>query len=273
MKTRLIIFIILAAVLQTAAQIKLNSFFPGVYYTYGDYRGQNSSSSFAFYLPVLFNDHDYVVFGFDQLTIKNDFWEYEQNMFVGGLIKNLYPVYVKFNYAALGGNYKELYSTSSYSDNTYLLHGALIYNYNLFFFGASFTYLDLTGLNTIVSKQYQFTADWLIDPKISFGLQLQHFDVSDGRRLYSAGLNVFYTINKEFNLDLNFLYGERAFYFNNVLLTIYNQYETQKILGVLRASYKVNPQISLIPSFQFAQYEGYNIMYYSAGLRYHLSLN
>ena len=66
--------------------------------------------------------------------------------------------------------------------------------------------------------------------------------------------------------------GERAYYYDEDLLTMFNQNETQKNLVSLRVEYDIVKELTLIGNYQYTEFQNYIIRYYVGGLKFDLDL-
>jgi hypothetical protein len=245
-------------------------FTPSVYYTYGNYSNQNFSNSFAFYSTLGIDNTNYFTAAFEQLKINNDEWTYNQKMITAGYTKTLYPFYVKIIYSHIMGDFKFLPFPSPYKDFLNVYSASLIYNYNLFYCGASLTYQDLNGCKSIVSKQFKINIDWIASTKITISVSPLYTTVTDGRALSSVLGKLNYRPINELNLTFAGMVGKRAYYFDENLLTIFNQDETQKQFYSAKIEYSFSAQFKLPIVFQYSDFDTYNIKYFTVGLVFKL---
>lgn len=252
---------------ETSAQLKNGSFTPSVYYTHGSYSNNRSSDSFSFFGSLLYNDYDYLITGYDYLKIKSGPWDYNQHMIVTGLIQNYFPFFVKLNYAHLFGEYNYKPNNYSYRDYTNVYNAVVAYNIDLFYLGSSFTYLDLNGYYSRISKQLTINLTWLFSTEASIKLSPLYTYVSGGRKLYSIASGINYSLNNDLSAQANISIGEKAYYFDPDLLTIFNQDETQGFSGSIKVSYKLSGLI-LSPKYYFVKFNAYSINYFSVGVMY-----
>lgn len=245
-------------------------FTPSLYYTYGNYSNQNYSNSFAGYVTLAFKNSDFITGAFEQLQINNDEWTYSQTMLTAGYTKTIFPFYFKFNYSHVMGKFDFLPFPFSYKDYLNIYNANLIYNYYLFYLGTSFTYQDLNGFKPVVVKQFKFNIDWIASSKFTFSVSPLYTTVTDGRSLTSVYANLKYTPVKMLTITLGAMAGKRAYYFDENLLTIFNQDETQKKLYGAKVELNLTKQFILPVVFQYSEFETYNIKYFTAGIKYKL---
>ena len=265
MKRAIIILTLICAII-IEAQPKSGAFSPSVYYTKGSYSNSNSSDGFSLYTSLRVNTHDYIIGGFDNLVINNPEWEYDQKMFVLGGVKNLYPFYIKASFAHIIGDFSFIPFTYTYEDVTNIYSLDLLYNFNFFYVGASFSLLDLDGFISNVSKQYGLRFEWYPSQKFSFSVRPYFTNLYDGRKLYSSLFKLSYTPANKLTLMLTASLGERAYFFNSDLLTIFNQNETQTGLYKAKVEYKFSDKFKIVTSFQHSKFTDFNINYFSVGI-------
>ena len=247
-------------------------FAPSVYYTYGDYSTDNFSNDVAAFASIkIAAKGDYLIAGFDKLLIKNPDYDFDQKMFVAGIIKNEYPFYFKLNYAHINGNFESNTNpVLNYTDKTNLINGGLLYNFDLFFIGFTYTYLNLDGLKSINSHQVETDIIWQASPKFIFSVKPLYTYVTDGRRLFSTNVKFDFPVSNIFKLSADISVGKRAYYFNPELLTIYNQDETQKTTASVRVEYQFIKAVRIIASYQYAEFNNFNINYFIGGIKFSL---
>ena len=241
-------------------------FTPSFYYTYGDYSNQNYSNSFAGYATLAIKNSDFITAAFEQLKINNDEWVYNQTMLTAGYTKTIFPFYLKLNYSHVMGGFE--YSRIPFSPTDFLnvYNAGLIYNYYLFYFGGSFIYQDVNNLKPVVAKQFKFNIDWIASSKITFSISPLYTTVTDGRSLTSVYGKLKYTPLKLITITLGAMTGKRAYYFDENLLTIFNQDETQKKLYSARVEFNLTEQFKLPIVVQYSEFETYDIKYFTAGI-------
>jgi hypothetical protein len=241
-------------------------FTPSLYYTYGDYSNQNYSNSFAGYATLAIKNSDFITGAFEQLKINNDEWAYNQTMLTAGYTKAIYPFYIKLNYSHVMGGLDYVRIPFTPTDFLNVYNTNFIYNYYLFYFGTSFIYQDVNGLKSVVTKQFKFNIDWIASSKITFSISPLYTTVTDGRSLTSVYSKLKYTPVKLLTITIGAMAGKRAYYFDENLLTIFNQDETQKKLYGARVEFNLTEQFKLPIVVQYSEFETYDIKYFTAGV-------
>jgi hypothetical protein len=245
---------------------------PSVYYTYGDYSNKTRSNSISGYVPFTWNGFDYITLGYDNLNINNTDWKYHQQLFLAAGSFNFYPFYLKFGYLHIKGDFDFKPFPFEYSDFLNLYAAEVLYNINLLYLGISFDYSNLIGYQALVIKHYGASLNWIVNPKFSLELKPLYTSITDGRKLYAASLALNYSPTKSLTLKLYGFAGERAYYYDEDLLTMFNQNETQKNLVSFRVEYDIIKELILIGNYQYTEFQNYIIRYYVAGIKFNLSL-
>lgn len=265
---RILKYISLVLLICTAANAQINnSFHPSVYYTFGDYSNNTRSNSIAVYGKIDLKLNDYIAAGYDRLNIDNSEWYYDQNFFTIGGQKNLYPFYLKLNYALVDGTFDSKLFEYSYDDEIHLVNGSISYNIDYYRFGLRATYQSLVGFLSLNTTHSEIEIQW--NPSRNFVLSFTpgYTYTTDDRSLYSVGGEIFYSPSKFMNLSLVGFLGQRVMYYNPDYMTFYSQYETQKSSGAAVIRLFTDKPVNLIFSGQYTDFTDYLIRYYSAGIK------
>ena len=246
--------------------------YPSVYYTYGDYSNKITSTSVSGYVPFTWNGFDYITLGYDNLNIDSTFWKYHQQLFLVAGTFNFYPFYLKLGYLHIKGDFNIKRFHYEYSDFLNLYSAKVLYNINLLYLGISFDYSNLIGYQSLVIKHYGASILWIISQNFSAELKPLYTSITDGRKLFATSLAFNYSPAKSLTLKLYGFGGERAYYYDEDLLTMFNQNETQKLLTSFRIEYAIVKELTLIGNYQYSEFQDYNIRYYVGGLRLNLDL-
>jgi hypothetical protein len=252
---------------------------PSFYFTFGNYTDNNDSKSFAFYNSLQLSQRYYLINGYDNLSIKADSWKYHQQFFLGGVFVNYFPFYFKFNYAHIKGDFKLNdipdfnEASSNYSDYSNLFNLDLIYYQDLFYYGTSLTYFHAIGKVTkdlLTSQsvgQLTFRLEYIPTPDIFLSLKPNYTFCKDGRKLYSLALKGHYLLSANFLVKTGGQIGERAYYFDSDLLTIFNQPQTQKFQAFLQLEYFPSIFWKFTLAYQNTKFETYSINYFTIGFK------
>lgn len=246
--------------------------YPSVYYTYGDYSNSKTSKSVSGYVPFTWNGFDYITLGYDNLNIDSTFWKYQQQLFLAAGLFNFYPFYIKLGYLHIKGDFNTKRSRYKYSDFLNLYSAKVLYNIDFLYLGVSFDYSNLIGYQALVIKHYGASILWIISQNFSAELKPLYTSVTDGRKLYAASLAFNYSPSKSLTLKIFGFGGERTYYYDEDLLTMFNQNETQKFLTSFRIEYAIVKELTLIGNYQYTEFQDYTIRYYVGGLRLNLEL-
>jgi len=265
-------FLVITLFLISNFSFSQSVFSPSFYYTYGDYSTGDHSKDYSGYVSIkLAAKGDYLIAGYDKLQIKNPSYNFDQKMFVAGIIKNQYPFYLKLNYAHINGDLNSnSLLLSNFSDKTNVINGGFLYNFDLFFIGLNYTYLKLDGPLSVTSNQIGSDFIWQSSPKFILSIKPLYTKVSDGRSLFSTNVKFAFPISSTVLLSAEGSFGERAYYFNPDLLTIYNQNQTQTTTISARVEFDLSKSIKLIASCQYAKFDAFNIKYFIGGLKFSL---
>ena len=270
-KTILLLFLAVLFTSGTFAQ-PVPMIYPSAYYTYGNYTDGTTSNSFSAYVPFTWNGFDYLTLGYDNLNIDNPDWSYHQQLFLASGALNFYPFYLKLGYLHIKGDFDFKPFPFEYSDFLNLYGTELLLNVNLFYFGLSFDYSNLIGNQALVIKHYGASLLWILNPDLSFEVKPIYTSVTDGRQLFSTSLNINYSPVKQLLIKLYGFAGERAYYYDEDLLTMFNQNETQKNLVTLRLEYNIIDRLTFIGSYEYTEFQNYIIRYYVGGIKFNLQL-
>ena len=262
-------FIIIFVFISLTESIKADStyFSPSFYYTYGSYNQGRVSESFAFYSTLQLSRQFYIINHYDNLTINNKDWDYLQQTFLIGLIAEFFPFYCKFTYSHYKGDFTYLPFPFEYSDFTNLYSLDLLYYIDDFYFGSSYTHLNQIGYKKQISDQLTLRLDNILSNDLYISLKPSYTKLYDGRNLFSVSLKMNYQVLPEILLKLGGFGGERAYYFDTDLLTIFNQEDTQKYQLFAQADLSLISDLKFILAYQHTKFTSFKIDYYIAGVK------
>ncbi len=263
------------------------SLHPSLFYTQGTYNKSKSSTGIAAYSTIGINYFDYLTIGFDntKLTQKKEF-DYNQNFLVIGYIKSLFPLYLKANIGLQTGEYSYKPYTFNYTDKTKVYSLGFSYFLENFYVGANYSYINLTGNKSVVAHQPSVNLIYLLSPQYDLSYKLLFTSLTsstpiyedlltgeqsgDDRKLLSSIIAFNYYPSTKFYLRLEAILGKRAYYFNNDLLTFYNQDDTQNLSLYSKIDYELLPNLRTIFAFNYLSLDHSKIIYYSLGLKYNI---
>lgn len=269
-----ILLLLLVTVSLISAQAPKSDFTVGAYYTAGSYSNSNSSESYSLYGVINIKMLDRIVLGYDNLRIDipDSNWIYDQNFFVVSGMKNLYPFYLKFDYAYAGGQYGEKYRGKYYygsiTDATHIVHASLLYNVNLFYFGLGGTYSTSSGYYDLSTKYVEGKLTWHPSQFFNINLMPAYTATDDDRSGFSLGAEIFYSPASFVNFSLRGFIGDRVTYYNSDYQTMYNQLETQTNSFSVIARLFADKPFNIIGAYQSRDFTYYTIEYFTVGIRY-----
>ncbi len=280
MKIIIITIFVLIASVKITAQMKVTSFSPSAFYTNSNYSDGGSANAVSEFATVGFNYKDFVTLGYDKLLINHptgsisasNGWKYDQQMFTFGGTKNIYPFYLGFYYSYITGEYKSKPAGFSYTDKLNVLDVNLLFNKGFYFIGLSGNYITLDGIINLNIEHYTAVVKRLIGTKFLFAATFTKSIISDGRNLNSVKIDINYKISNLFSIDGSGAFGERAYFYDDTILTIFNQNETQKLNVSLTLKYLVSRKLTFITNYTYSDFSTYNINYFSGGIKYLLML-
>jgi len=257
---------------------------PSFYFTHGAYTNTEYSNSLAFYNTVNITKGFYLINHYEHLTINDPYWHYLQQAFLAGGSFEMFPYYLKLNYSHYKGDYNYITSSiNNYSDYTNLYNCDFLYYTNLYYLGAAYTHENLIGYKNEITDQFTLRIDKIMNPflymsfrpNFTYTRQVNNVNNTNpdySRKLFSASLNFYYRINPGFNLKLGGFFGQRAYYFDSDILTIFNQDNTQKYQAYGQIDYNLFGSLKLILSYQHTKFDDFSINYYTLGLKSNLFL-
>ena len=275
MKTKIIImFFFISFFFDVFAQSKVTEIQPEFYYSNGNFSTSTTSNGFYGFANVIINDFDLVRIGLNKIIFDNPEWKYNQTNYSIGGVKNLYPFYIKTSFLYMNGefDYKPLFSI--YSDNLYTVALEIDYNVNLFYIGINFAYTNFnSGSDSLVSlNSKQFGLALTYEPSSSFLISITptYTTLSDRGSLFSTEVLLKYSPAENLTAYLSGFWGERAYFYNHHLYTIYNQNSTQTSAVNFVAELKTSDKVTLVAGYTYTEFEDYLINYYTLGLKFAL---
>lgn len=268
MKYVALIFICLAITIN-AQEYKLPNYVTGsVYYTGSNATHGRSSGSLSGYINATIGTYNYLIAGYDDLDITHDEWDYSQKMYIGGGGLSLYPVFIKAHYGKVKGDFSAPLFDLYHKDRTTLYNIDLLYYTNWMLFRGSYTYEKITENVNIKVNQYGFGLERYLGPYFYASLFGFVSDLSTEESLYSLKTKISWLPSLSFSLSFETFFGQRAFFFHNDYLTIFNQGVTQESLYSLRAEYYLNASFLVIGNLQYTEFEDHVERYFAGGVKY-----
>ncbi|MBA4250563.1 MAG: hypothetical protein C0425_04225 [Chlorobiaceae bacterium] len=274
MKFRFLVILFFINSFFSFSQVSGNLLQSSIFYTNANYDNENKSNSFAFYNTLEISKNIFLLNSYDNLTIDNPAWDYNQQMFLGGVSTSFSNVFLKFIYLHLKGNFN--YNASelfNYSDFTNLYSFDFIFQDKINFYGIAYSHLNATGVLSQDSlpkqtvNQFTLRYERILGERFLIAVRPNFSLLQDGRNLFSLGGKIHYLPFSQLLIKVGGFAGKRAYYFDNDLLTLFNQNETQKSQIYLQAELNLIKQITLIASYQNTTFENYEINYFVIGIR------
>jgi hypothetical protein len=142
--------------------------------------------------------------------------------------------------------------------------------------GLTYTFENAIGIfntNSLKHQQiHQLTGriDYIYSPSLFLSVRPNFSSLKDGRELYSLSGKITYFPIITTSIKVYGFYGERAYYFDNDLLTLFNQDETQKYQAGVQLDYYPSYYLLLSAGVQHTKFQTISINYFVAGIRYGL---
>jgi len=251
------------------AQLEEETFYlsPSVFYTNGNYSENVSSSSISFYNTLEIFKGLYLLNHYDYLTISGSDYDYLQQSFLAGGIVDLFPYWIKFNYVHYKGDYDYLPYEYSYSDYTNLYNLDFIYYVDWYYLGTSYTYQNQIGFDNTRLHQLTLRLEKILSDEFFISLKPCFTALDDGMILFSSSAKLHYAPLHNLVIKAGGFAGERKFYFDSDLLTIFNQNSIQKYLIFGQIEYSPSDLIKLIAGYQHNKFTDFSVDYLYAGIK------
>lgn len=266
MKT--IYFIILSASF-LFAQETFNTVSLSPFYTIGEYSNTTKSESKAIYGGLNLNQDFIISAGIDFISLSQNQWNYNQNTIYLSSIKNIYPFYLKFAGCYLKGKYSEKENNfNNYTDENLSLTPELVYKFNWNYVGIAYNYFKASkGFQILKAQSLTLRFDTFLDYNTYLSIRPNLYVENSGKNYFSVSSKLTRWITSDFVASGIFVAGNRRYYFDNDLLTIYNQYDIQKIVAGLNLDYSLINEITISGGYQYTKFENFEINYVFLGLR------
>lgn len=240
------------------------------FYTYGKYSNQVVSNSKAIYSSINLNGNFILSAGYDNISLKYNDWDYKQNSISGSGIVRISDLYLKFAGIKIRGDFIDnLFNQSyNYQDEVYSLSSELFYKYNWNYFGLGVNYTNSgKGYDTLKAYNLSLRYEFFLDYYTYLSFRPNFYFENSNKKLFSITSKLTHWFSPDFIGNINLTLGSRRYYFDNDLLTIYNQYETQKLVVGGSIDYSIIDEITVSAGYQHTKFESFSVNYLFVGLR------
>ncbi len=240
---------------------------PSFFYTNGNYSTGVKSNSLAFYNTLQLFNKFFLINHYENLKIDSKDYDYTQQTFLAGGIVDLFPYYLKLNYAHYKGDYNYKPSEFSYNDFTNLYNFECLYYVDWYYLGAAYSHLNQIGFANSTSHQVTLRLEKILSTEFFVSLKPSFTRLDDKKNLFSISLKLHYAPIVDLVFKMGGFAGERAFYFDSDLLTIFNQNSIQKYQAFGKIEYSPIYLIKLTAGYQHNNFSDFNVNYLYAGIK------
>jgi hypothetical protein len=264
----IVLLLVLSCYLSAQESFTIVSVSP--FLTAGKYSNKISSESKAAYASVNYDGDFILVSGLDFISLKNQGWDYkQQSISLSGVVK-FSDFFLKLSGIKVKGDFIDnLFSQAyNYQDEILSITSEIIYKYNWNYFGLSYNYLNSPkGFDTTKASNLSLRYETFFDYYNFLSVRPNIYLDNSGEELFSLSSKFTHWFSSDFAANINLTIGNRKYYFDNDLLTIYNQYEIQKLVVGFGLDYSIIDEITLSAGFQHSRFENFNVNYLFIGLR------
>lgn len=239
------------------------------FYTFGKYSNKVTSGSSAIYGSVNYNSDLIISTGYDLISLKSSEWKYYQNSYYLTFVKKISSFYLKFAGVYIKGNYQDNFSDSyNYKDENLSFTSEIVYKLNWNYLGFAYNYFNASkGYQILKSSNITLRYDTFLDYYTYISIRPNFYFENSGKKFVSLSSKLTHWITSELVGNIYFTVGNRRYYFDNDLLTFYNQYNVQKIVGGAGLDYSIIDEINLSAGYQHTKFENFSINYFFIGIR------
>ncbi|MCS7053158.1 MAG: hypothetical protein NZM09_05435 [Ignavibacterium sp.] len=239
------------------------------FYTHGKYSNEIDSDSKALYGTLNLDGDLISTFGIDLISLKHNNWDYKQNTYYLSFTKKISDYYVKISGALCKGDYLDnKFSFLNYQDKNFSFTTEFIYKYNWQYYGVGFNYFNSSkGWQIVESGNLTLRYEAFLDYYNYLSVRPNIYLENKGKKLISISSKFIHWFNSDFLANISLTIGKRKYYFDNDLLTIYNQYETQKFVFGVALNYSLFNYLTISSGYQHKKFEEYNVNYFFLGFR------
>ncbi len=254
---------------------------PSAYYTHGEYTSGQFLNMYSLFFTHQIPGNNFVTAGYDNMQITAAKYGYRQWSGKFNLRRNFSDALFILNYSYVHGTYNAKQINYSYNDNTNIYNPEINYPVRDMNLGASYTYINFTGTTGGGKIKHLMVQHLGLKLQKNFGsrwsatLRPYYSDLDDGRRLYSAllkiqfkdAIKIFGDSPTAYILRFGGMVGKRCYFFDPDNLSLYNQYETQRLQLLADASIYFWHGYSLSIMYQYNKFMTYSISYYTVGIK------
>jgi len=269
---KVIYFLVLSASF-LFAQETFNTVSLSPFYTIGKYSNKTLSESKAVYGSINLNQDFILSTGIDVISLNQEQWKYDQNSFFLSGIKVFTPFYLKFASSYIKGRYSEKQNDLyNYTDENLSLTPELVYKFNWNYVGIAYNYFKASkGFQILKAQSLTLRFDTFLDFFTYLSIRPNLYIENSSKKFFSVSTKLTRWITSDFVVSGTLVAGKRRYYFDNDLLTIYNQYDLQKIVAGFNLDYSLIDEVTISGGYQYTKFENYEINYVFLGLRTKLS--
>lgn len=240
------------------------------FYTKGKYSNKISSESKALYGSINFNSDLILSSSFDLISLNYRDWDYKQKSISLSGIVRISDFFLKVAGIKIKGEFIDnlFGQTYNYQDEVLSIASEIIYKYNWNYFGISYNYLNSPkGFDTTKASNLSLRYETFLDYYNFISIRQNFYFENNSKKLFSISSKFTHWFSSDFVANINLAVGNRKYYFDNDLLTIYNQYEVQKIVIGAGIDYSIIDEITVSGGYHHTKFENFSVNYFFLGLR------
>lgn len=242
---------------------------PSGYFTYGNYSDKTKSNQFSLFLSTSSNSIDYFVLGYEDISLKNDLWNYSQKNYSAGIHYWFldYKLKFKIDGVILDSDYKDnSLSIPDYLSGV-LISPEIVKGIYPFYFGGGYAVFNQSKNQKFTSHQVYLRTDYYPHYKFLINTLASLNFSSDGNELVSLQTTLSYFYNYELTFSSSFMIGSRKYFYNPDLMVFFNQLETQTSNYTARVDYNFYKNFIMTFVYQHSTFLNYSINYFVFGIK------
>jgi hypothetical protein len=254
---------------------------PSVFYTYGDYSDSRYSHDIAGYTTIGIQDRHSLSLAYDNIVINHNEFAFRQQMGLAGVLLSKKPWAAKLDYGRIVGKFRLKAFDLRLRDETNIYSAEFLCWSHFITAGASYSSIQATLMIPETTplpgpasqavprstQQYLLRLEVVPHWRLRLIALPAYSWVQDGRRLYSTVFRANFVPAPRLLLKAGGMVGQRAYYFDNELFTIYNQNETQSEWVFGQAEYDLWHHVIVVAEFIHTHFQNYDINYSVLGLK------